>query len=29
MGTLTLTGTCGFHDHDDQVEAFRGRIVIE
>ena len=28
-GTLTLTGTCGFHDHDDQVEAFRGRIVIE
>jgi multidrug efflux pump subunit AcrA (membrane-fusion protein) len=22
-------GTCGFHDHEDQVEAFRGRIVVE
>jgi plastocyanin len=28
-GTLNLTGACGFHDHDDQVEAFRGRIVVE
>lgn len=28
-GTLTLAGTCGFHDHDDHAEAFRGRILIE
>lgn len=28
-GTLHLPGTCSFHDHDNQVEAFRGRIVIE
>ena len=28
-GTLNLTGTCGFHDHEDHTEAFRGRIVIE
>ena len=27
-GTLNLPGTCGFHDHDDQSEAFRGRIVV-
>jgi hypothetical protein len=23
------TDTCGFPDHDQQVEAFRGRIVVE
>jgi plastocyanin len=28
-GTLHLPGTCNFHDHDNQVEAYRGRIVIE
>ena len=22
-------GTCGFHDHQDQVDAFRGRIIVE
>jgi hypothetical protein len=21
--------SCGFHDHQDQVEAFRGRIIVE
>jgi plastocyanin len=28
-GTLHLPGTCSFHDHDNQVEAYRGRIIIE
>jgi plastocyanin len=28
-GTLNLPGTCGFHDHADQVDAFRGRILIQ
>jgi hypothetical protein len=28
-GTLHLPGTCNFHDHDNQVDAYRGRIVIE
>lgn len=28
-GTLHLPGVCGFHDHDNQVDAYRGRIVIE
>jgi plastocyanin len=27
-GILNLPGTCGFHDHGDQVEAFRGRVVV-
>jgi len=27
-GTLNLPGACGFHDHEDQVDAFRGRIVV-
>jgi hypothetical protein len=21
--------SCGFHDHQDQVDAFRGRIIVE
>lgn len=28
-GTLHLAGTCGFHDHDNQVEAYRGRILVQ
>ena len=28
-GSMHLPGTCGFHDHDDQVDAFRGRIIVE
>ena len=28
-GTLNLPGTCGFHDHTDQVEALRGRIIVQ
>lgn len=28
-GTLHLPGVCGFHDHDNQVDAYRGRIIVE
>jgi plastocyanin len=29
-GTLNLTATCGFHDHDNKTNrAFQGRIIIE
>jgi hypothetical protein len=29
-GTLYLTRTCGFHDHNNQGEAgLRGRIVVQ
>jgi plastocyanin len=29
-GTLNLTGTCGFHDHGNKVDAsLMGRIVVE
>lgn len=27
--SMHLPGTCGFHDHEDQVDAFRGRIIVE
>jgi plastocyanin len=27
--SLHLTGTCGYHDHEDQVDALRGRIIVE
>jgi len=29
-GTLNLTGTCGFHDHDNKADStFRGRIIVQ